>query len=120
MLKLVVKLAIVVLLANAAYHVGVEYLTYVKFRDAVRDAAMYKTNDDDDLRKLIMDLSGDYDVPLDENGFTITREERHVIIEGSYRKPIELVPSFQYDWPFSWTIDAMTPTNAPLIPRKHQ
>ena len=46
MVKLFLKLAVVALLANAAYRVGLEYLTYVKFRDAVRDAATYKTKDD--------------------------------------------------------------------------
>jgi hypothetical protein len=119
-LKLFVKLAIVALLANAVYRVGLEYLTYIKFRDAVRDAAMYKTADDDDLRKRIMELSNDFDIPLSDDAITIRREERHVLIDGSYHKPIEVVPTFHYSWPFNWSIDAMTPMNAPLVPRKRQ
>lgn len=118
MLKLFVKLAIVALLANAAYRIGVEYLTYVKFRDAVRDAATYKTNDDDDLRKRIMDLAGDYDIPLSQDAVLIRREDRQVMVDGSYHKPIEVVPTFQYQWPFTWSIEALTPTQVPLVPRK--
>ena len=118
MLKLFFKLAVVALLANAAYRVGLEYLTYVKFRDAVRDAATYKTNDDEDLRKRIMDLAGDYDIPLSSDAVTIHREDRQVMVDGSYHKPIEVVPTFQYEWPFTWSIQAMTPANAPLVPRK--
>jgi hypothetical protein len=118
--KLFFKLAVVALLANAAYRVGLEYLTYVKFRDAVRDAATYKTNDDDDLRKRIMELAGDYDIPLSNDAVTIQREDRQVIVDGSYHKPIEVVPTFQYEWPFTWSIQAMTPANAPLVPRKRQ
>ena len=118
MLKLFVKLAIVALLANAAYRIGLEYLTYVKFRDAVRDAATYKTNDDDDLRKRIMDLAGDYDIPLSQDAVFIRREDRQVMVDGSYHKPIEVVPTFQYQWPFTWSIEALTPTQVPLIPRK--
>ena len=38
MFKLLLKLAVVALVANAAYHVGAEYLTYIKFQDAIRDA----------------------------------------------------------------------------------
>jgi hypothetical protein len=117
-LKLFVKLAIVALLANAAYRIGVEYLTYVKFRDAVRDAATYKTNDDDDLRKRIMDLAGDYDIPLSQDAVLIRREDRQVMVDGSYHKPIEVVPTFQYQWPFTWSIEALTPTQVPLVPRK--
>ena len=118
MLKLFLKLAVVALLANAAYRVGLEYLTFVKFRDAVRDAATYKTNDDDDLRKRIMDLAGDYDIPLSQSAVNIHREDRQVLVDGSYSKPIEVVPTFRYDWPFTWSIEAMTPLNAPLVPRK--
>ena len=120
MLKLFFKLAIVALLANAAYRVGVEYLTYVKFRDAVRDAATYKTNDDEDLRKRIMDLAGDYDIPLSSDAVTIQREDRQVMVDGSYHKPIEVVPTFQYQWPSTWSIQAITPATAPLVPRKRQ
>jgi hypothetical protein len=117
-LKLFLKLAVVALLANGAYHVGLEYLTYVRFRDAVRDAATYKARDDDDLRKRIMDLAGDYDVPLSDDDLTIQRENLQVTVVGSYRKPIEVAPTFRVAWPFTWTIEAMTPANAPLIPRK--
>jgi hypothetical protein len=117
-LKLFVKLAVVALLANAAYRIGLEYLTYVKFRDAVRDAATYKTNDDDDLRKRIMDLAGDYDIPLSQDAVTIRREDRQVMVDGSYHKPIEVVPTFRFDWPFTWSIQAMTPATVPLVPRK--
>jgi len=119
-LKLFFKLAVVALLANAAYRVGLEYLTYIKFRDAVRDAATYKTNDDDDLRKKIMELAGDYDIPLTSDAVTIHREDRQVMVDGSYHKPIEVVPTFQYQWPFTWSIEVLTPANAPLVPRKRQ
>ena len=118
MVKLLLKLAVVALLANAAYHVGLEYLTYVKFRDAIRDAATYKAKDDDELLKRIMDLAGDYDIPLSEDAVRIQREDRQVLVDGSYHKPIEVVPSFEYSWPFAWSIQAMTPTNEPLVPRK--
>jgi hypothetical protein len=116
--KLFVKLAVVALLANAAYRIGLEYLTYIKFRDAVRDAATYKSKDDDDLRKRIMDLAGDFDIPLTPDALSIRREDRQVMVDGSYHKPIEVVPTFQYSWPFTWSIEAMTPTNVPLVPPK--
>ena len=82
MFKLLIKLAIVALLANAVYRVGSEYLTYVRFRDAVRDAAMFKATSDDDLRRRIMALSADYDIPLEEEAVTINREQRHVVVQG--------------------------------------
>ena len=119
MFKLLVKLSIVALLANAIFKVGQEYLTYVQFRDAVRDAAMFKATNDDELRRRIMDLSADFDIPLSEDDLNIRREERHVFVEGSYKKEIEVAPRLEYPWPFTWSIDAMTSTilpGRPIVP----
>lgn len=118
MFKLLVKLAIVALLANAVYRVGSEYLAYIKFRDAVRDAAMFKATDDEDLRRRIMGLSAEFDIPLSDEALTIRREERHVFVEGNYKKQIEVVPRVHYAWPFTWSIDAMTSTIVPVVPPK--
>lgn len=106
MIKLLLKLAIVALLGNAAYRIGSEYLTYINFRDGVRDAAMFKARTDEELSRLVMELAEEYDVPLDESDLEIERGERDVNVKGRYTKPIEVVPSFVYPWPFSWDIDA--------------
>ena len=118
MFRLLIKLAIAGLLANAVYRVGSEYLVYVKFRDAVRDAAMFKATTDVELQRRIMELAFAYDVPLSEDAIAIRREDRHVLVDGSYQKPIEVAPTFFYPWGFSWSIDALTPTNVPLVPPK--
>ncbi len=106
MIKLVLKLAIAALLGNAAYRVGSEYLTYFKFRDAVRDAAMFKARNDAELSTQIMDLASDYDVPLSESALLINRDDRQVQVDGSYDKVIEVVPTIFYTWHFSWSTDA--------------
>lgn len=106
MVRLLIKLAIVALLGNAAYRIGSEYLTYINFRDAVRDAAMFKARTDDELSQLVMALAEEYEIPLAEDELRIERGEREVTVQGSYRKPIEVAPKFVYDWPFSWDIRA--------------
>ena len=113
MIKRLVKLAIVALLANAVYRVGVEYVTYIKFRDAIRDAAMFKAKSEEDLRTRLVALADDYDVPQDDD-IQISRQERVWHIDGSYRKPIEIVPRFQYDWPFAYSIEVVTNDVPPL------
>jgi hypothetical protein len=118
MFKLIVKLAITALVANAAYHVGAEYLNYVRFRDAIREAAMFKARNDDELRVRIMDLSSQFDIPLTEDAIAIHREDRRVSVEGHYAKGIELAPTVTYDWPFSWSMEVMTSTLLAPLPRK--
>jgi hypothetical protein len=109
-IKLILKLAVVALLANAAYHIGSEYLTYIKFRDAIRDAAMFKAKNDTELMARIMELASQYEVPLDQENVTIEREERRVNVEGWYDKPIEVVPNYQYPWHFGLSLEVLTPT----------
>lgn len=118
MLRLAVKLAITALIANAIYHVGAEYLTYVRFRDAIRDAAMFKARNDDELRARIMDLSTQFDIPLAEGAIAIEREDRRVSVRGHYAKGIELAPTITCDWPFSWSMDVMTSTLLPTAPKR--
>ena len=114
MIKRLIKLAIVALLANAVYRVGLEYLNYVKFRDAVRDAAMFKAKSEDDLRTLMTGIADDYDVPLEDGSVQITRNDRVWYIEGSYTKAIEIVPRYPYQWQFPYSLEVVTNTVAPL------
>lgn len=112
-IKVLVKLAIVALIANAGVHVGSEYLTYVKFRDAIRDAAIYKAKSDPELLSRIMMLASQYEIPLDEENITIEREDRQVKLAGWYEKPIEILPNRTYPWHFQLTLDVFTPQGPP-------
>lgn len=114
MIKRLIKLAIVALLANAAYRVGSEYLTYIKFRDAVRDAAMFKAHSEADLRARIAAIADDYDVPVDGSDVDIRLDERVWHIDGSYTKPIEIVPRVEYDWSFPYSLEVVMNTVPPL------
>ena len=115
-MKLIFKLAIAALLANAAYRVGSEYLNFVKFREDVREAIIFKSKTDDELRRRITEAATRYDVPIDEGTFAIRRQEKRIFVDGQYTKDIEVVPTFTYTWPFTVAIDAAQSTTAMLIP----
>ncbi len=109
-LKLLVKLAFVALLANAAYHIGAQYLTYIKFQDAVRDAAIFKARNDEELMSRIVSLAQQYEIPLDEENVTIDRQGTRVVVNGWYDAPVEVAPSYEYPWHFGLAIDVTTQT----------
>jgi hypothetical protein len=106
-MKTLIKLAIVALIANAAYRVGNEYLTYFKFRDAVHEAMLFGPRDEAGLRARIMDLAAGYDVPLDPEAVVIHRGERSTHVEGAYERTIEVAPNYPYPWRFAWTLDVV-------------
>ena len=111
MIKLLVKLAIVALLANAAREMGTAYLTWFRFRDDVRQAAIYKAKTDGELMSRIMDLAARYEIPLEQDNVTVSRDERSVTVDGWYDVVIEVVPRFRYPWHFSLAVE-VTPAAA--------
>lgn len=113
MIKLLIKLGIVALLANAAFHVGSEYLTYFRFRDAIREAAMFRAKTDAELLGRILDLAGEYEVPIDAENITIDRDQRKILVDGWYDKMVEVLPSYQYPWHFDFAVEAMKPAELP-------
>jgi hypothetical protein len=114
-MKLLIKLAITALLANAAFRIGTQYLVHYNFRDSVREAAMFQAKTDEELRQRVLEIAAAYNVPQTEDGFTVKRDARTAFVQGSYTKKIEIVPTFVYDWKFDWSIDAFLNT-APLLP----
>lgn len=114
-MKLLIKLAITALIANAAFRIGTQYLVHYNFRDSVREAAMFQAKDDAELRERVMEIAASYDVPQTDGGFTVKRDARQAILQGTYTKKIEIVPGFPYDWKFDWDIDAYINT-VPLLP----
>jgi len=114
-MKLLIKLAITALIANAAFRLGTEYVTHYKFRDSVREAAMYRAGSDDELRQRVMEAAAAYNIPLADDAFTVRRDSGQAFIRGSYAKPIELVPGFPHSWRFDWEIEALV-NDVPRIP----
>ena len=66
----------------------------------------YGRDSDQQLRQRILALASDLDVPLTDSGLTIRSEEQQTVIEGTYIRPIDLLPGYQYPWRFTWTVDA--------------
>jgi hypothetical protein len=113
-MKLLIKLAIFAALVHAGFRLGTEYLVHYQFRDAVREAAMFRARTAEELGQHVMEVATAHGVPLDPDGFTLKRDTREAIVEGSYVKAIEFVPGFPYDWRFDFAVQAYVNNVAPL------
>ena len=78
MIKLVVKLGIAALIANAAWQAGRTFADHYEYRD----------------------------IPLAAEAVSIRREERHIYVEGSYVRIVPIAPRVEYPWKFDWEVDA--------------
>ena len=109
MIRLLVKLAIAALIANATWRAGSAYMTFYRFRDAVAEATLYsKGKSDNELRRRVLDLASNYDVPLADEAVTVRRQDNHTFVDASYTQPVDLMPGYRYQWPFTFNIDSFT------------
>ncbi len=106
MIKLVLKLGIAALIANAAWQAGRTFATHYQFRDDVRQAALVRGQSDGQLQQRVLELAAASGIPLSPDAFTIRREDRHIYVQGVYERMIPLAPRFEYPWRFEWEVDA--------------
>lgn len=113
MIRSIIKLAFVALLANAAWRVGTAYLSYYRFTDAVQQLTHYRGDKTDtEIHDRIFMIASQYDITVTDETLSIQKEDNRTIVDGTYTKPIEFVPRYVYNWPFTVHID--TPIVDPL------
>jgi hypothetical protein len=109
-MKLLIKLVLAGLIANATWRVATAYIQHYKFKDAVTEAALFGSKRSDvGLQQRVIDLAAQYEVPLTEDRLSVRRnQENHTLIDGDYEQPVDLLPGYRYPWPFSVHIDVLT------------
>jgi hypothetical protein len=106
MIKSIIKIAIVILVANALWRGASAYLSYYRFADAVSELAIHsKDKTEAQIKDKVAELAANFDEPLDPDAITVHREELHTYIDGSYIKPVALFPGYEYQWPFTLKVD---------------
>ena len=109
MIRLLVKLAIAGLIANASWHLGSAYLSFYRFKDAVAETTQYsKEKSEDELRQRILEIASHYEVPLAEDALTVRHQDDHTLVDGSYKQLVDVVPGYRYPWRFTFSIDTFT------------
>ena len=118
MIRFLLKLALAALVVNATWRLGSAYATFYRFKDAVTEASRFNgAKSGEDLRRRVLELASQFEVPVDEHDFSIRRENNHTYIDGSYTQSIELVPAYPYRWLFDWSIETFTLSSGPPTTR---
>jgi hypothetical protein len=109
MIRIILKLAVVALLANAMWHAFIVYAPFYRFKDATQYAAQFRGETSDDvLRDKILGLAAQFDVPVTEDEVAVSHDGQHTFVKVSYVGPIELMPGFKRQWPLSFSVDVLT------------
>ena len=112
MIKRIVSILVFLLLANAAYHLGMVYFHDQQFKDAIREYAILcgqpPPKADEAIRGKVMDLAQENQIPLDPDYVEISRRNAQglgekVTIKFSYAVLIRLAPGYQRRFDFDYT-----------------
>ena len=114
MVRTIIKLAFVALLANAAWQLFTVYWAHFKFSDAVQQTTQFRGNKTDaQLKERILELASQFDVPVSDENLTVQVVDDHTLVDSSYTRRVELVPTFFYPWRF--TVHTDTVQSAALL-----
>jgi hypothetical protein len=109
LIKLLLKLIVVALVANAAWHVMTAYTSYYKFKDSVQQTTQFGNDKSiEQLKTRILALAADYDLPIGEDDLTVRREGLHTVVDASYSKTIDVAPGFSQRWAFEVHTDTFS------------
>ena len=118
MIRFLLKLAVAALIVNATWRLGSAYATFYRFKDAVTEASRFSgAKSEEELRRRVLELASQFEVPVDEQDFSIRREGNHTNIDGTYTQSIELAPAYPYPWSFDWSVDTFTLSAEPPVVR---
>ena len=116
MVRLLLKLAVVALVANATWHLFGVYAPHYRFKDGVQYAAQFRGDlSDDALREKVLSLASQFEVPVTADDVSVTHNGNHTFVQVSYVRQVELAPRLVRPWPLSFNVDVLT-LNAPRGP----
>ena len=109
MVKRAISIVIFLLVANAAYRVGVVFFHDQQFKDQVREIALFGAGKTDEvLKSNVMRAADENHVPLDADYVEISRRSvvgagDHVVIKIAYAVMVQVAPGYARRFDFDYT-----------------
>jgi hypothetical protein len=108
LLRKVIRLAIVLAIAHAAWRVIPVYLNHVQFKDDVREIARFSGGrTEKEIRDLVLEQADRLQIPVDPASLVVAKRRTTTAIDASYVQPLELLPKYFYDWQFDVAVDVL-------------
>ena len=109
MARNIVRIAIFLLAAHALYRFVPVYVRHQQFKDAVNQVALFSTKDKSDVEIAgrVLELAGEYQVPLAGEAVQVRRDEGKLHIEAAYVQTIEWLPGYRRPLHFEVNAEAV-------------
>ncbi len=117
MLRNAIRLIVFALVVHAGVRIGPVFWNYVKFKDAVRETAMFpERRTREELVARVVELARAHDVALTPQEIVVERDGQTTYISTSYTKRLEYVPTRFYPYHFVIDVAEEPPRYGDLIP----
>src|SRR5215210_3319229 len=117
-MKLLFKLAIILLVANALFRFVPPYWRNHEFESDVKHASLrWRNSPDGAVMDDVLSLAANHNVPIGKENVNIRRVKEHLYLTVAYDVPIELLPSMSRAWRFDANVDAIVLRQAATAPR---
>lgn len=101
MIRKLLKLAVFLFIANAAYQAAPVSWHYYGFQDAVQDLALFSEKASEaELIDRVMVLAEEHGVPLEREYVEVRRGNSQLLITASYIETMTFLPGYQYERQF--------------------
>lgn len=108
MFRALLKLAVVVIVLNALYHVGDAYWRYYQLKDSSEQALIFGVDAKPErLKEQILKRAADLKVPVSPTSVMVSKEGSRSEATVTYLDEIEVFPGYRYPHVFTFAVNAV-------------
>jgi hypothetical protein len=110
-MKTIIQIAVAAILITGSVQGGRAALKHYQFVDAIQEAMLFASSrTEDQIADRVMELAGDYQIPLDSSKLSVTRAPYQITIDAPYTDTVNVLPGF-----YTRTWDFETKVNVRLL-----
>ena len=107
MIRRLLQIGVILVVANALYHVVPVTMHYFQFKDAVQELALFAERATDaQLVDRVMAAADEHSIPLDRNYVSVRRVTGQLFIAVSYVDTMKVVPGYEYVKQYDFEVKA--------------
>lgn len=115
MIRRLITLAIVFLIGYAGWNVAPVILNHYEFQAKLDELARFSGDrTEGDLQARVLQLAGEYDIPVTERDVQVARQADRIRIDVAYRKMLKVAPRYEYPWDYTIHVEVMAARMRPV------
>jgi hypothetical protein len=108
-MKTLVKLAVAILVLNAAVRGGLAMWQYYQFKDAAQQVVLFgQQADPEEIQAGIVARATEFSVPVKPDDVKVSRDGTRTVAEGSYIQTVDFFPNYPWPVKFTFVVDAIS------------